>query len=220
MRSVDATLGIIWGLVVLALGVCLHAERSACVELARQNAALRRKLAPLETLSAEHQRLSRRVDQMDHSPAHARRLSEPPQLTQADAAELSRLRAEIDLLRQETNEIGTLRKDTQELHAALESNLKNQITGSKAQSEIRTTATNSHFEILNAEYWTDRARMDVTEELRDRVRGDSLKTMASNNIKGDPEFGQTKHLTIEYRVGNVIMTNEFREGDLIILPRP
>ena len=60
--------------------------------------------------------------------------------------------------------------------------------------------------------------MDVTDELQDRVRGDNLKAVASNNLKGDPEFGQTKHLTIEYNFGGVIMTNEFRENDMIVLP--
>src|ERR1035441_1766649 len=76
----------------------------------------------------------------------------------------------------------------------------------------------SQLQILKAEYWTDNARLDVTGELRDRIRGDSLKAIASNNIKGDPEFGQTKRLTVEYRFGGVTMTNEFREGDTIVIP--
>jgi hypothetical protein len=42
--------------------------------------------------------------------------------------------------------------------------------------------------------------------------------VASNNIKGDPEFGQVKHLTVVYRVGGVLRTNEFREGDVVVLP--
>jgi len=47
---------------------------------------------------------------------------------------------------------------------------------------------------------------------------DTLKAIASNNLKGDPEFGQTKHLTVVYRFGGVTMTNEFREGDVVVLP--
>ena len=60
--------------------------------------------------------------------------------------------------------------------------------------------------------------MDVTDELQDRIRGDNLKAVAGNDIKGDPEYGQTKHLTIEYRFGGITRTNEFREGDVIVLP--
>jgi hypothetical protein len=60
--------------------------------------------------------------------------------------------------------------------------------------------------------------MDVVAELQDRVRGNRLKAVASNNIKGDPEFGQVKHLTVVYRVGGVLRTNEFREGDVVVLP--
>jgi len=60
--------------------------------------------------------------------------------------------------------------------------------------------------------------MDVAAELRERIRGDELKAVASNNIKGDPEFGQVKHLTVVYRLAGVTRTNEFREGDLVILP--
>ena len=60
--------------------------------------------------------------------------------------------------------------------------------------------------------------MDVTGDLRDRIRGDSLKAIADNDIKGDPEFGQTKRLTVEYKFAGVPMTNEFREGDTMILP--
>jgi hypothetical protein len=60
--------------------------------------------------------------------------------------------------------------------------------------------------------------MDVAAELRERIRGDGLKAVASNNIKGDPEFGQVKHLTIEYSFAGVTLTNEFREGDLVVIP--
>jgi hypothetical protein len=58
----------------------------------------------------------------------------------------------------------------------------------------------------------------VTEELRGRILDERLKAIASNNIKGDPEFGQVKHLTLVYRLAGVTRTNEFREGDLVILP--
>jgi len=42
--------------------------------------------------------------------------------------------------------------------------------------------------------------------------------MAGNNLAGDPDFGTVKDLTVVYRSGGTILTNQFREGDVIILP--
>ena len=39
------------------------------------------------------------------------------------------------------------------------------------------------------------------------------------HIWADPEFGQVKPLTVVYRFGGVTMTNEFREGDFVVLPK-
>jgi len=117
-------------------------------------------------------------------------------------------------LLQQHQQAESLRDDTRQTRLALENRRKE-------DRAARRAATNPNgsqqLEILKAEYWTDHLRMDVTDELQDRIRGDSLKAVASNNLKGDPEFGQTKHLTIEYRFGGVTKTNEFREGDLIAL---
>jgi hypothetical protein len=219
MKKADLVLGILWSLAVLGLGGWLLAERSVCLQLAQENAALRQKSMAMEGLNAENQRLSNWVARAVLLPSRTNHPLEAPQLADADTDELLRLRAKLDLLRQQTNEMGTLREDTQKLRAALENKLKNQSAGTRSPPAERTTANGSQFEILKAEYWTDHERMDVTEELQDRIRADSLKAVASNNLKGDPEFGQVKHLTIEYRIGGVTMTNEFREGDVIVLPR-
>jgi hypothetical protein len=74
------------------------------------------------------------------------------------------------------------------------------------------------FEIVKAEYGTARTNLDVTDELAERIRGERLKAVASNNLKGDPDFGQVKQLTVIYRFGGVTRTNQFREGALISLP--
>lgn len=219
MKKADLVLGILWGLAVLGLGGWLLVERSVCFQLAQQNAAGRQNSMAIAALNAENQRLANLVARTEVLPSHTRRQLEASPLVDADTNELLRLRGKLDLLRQQTNEIGTLREDTQQLRAALESKLKNQSAGTRSTTPERTPANGSQFEILKAEYWTDHAKMDVTEELRDQIRGDSLKAMASNNLKGDPEFGQVKHLTVEYRFGGVMMTNEFREGDVIVLPR-
>jgi len=127
--------------------------------------------------------------------------------------ELLRLRSEIAGLLQQHQQTESLLEDTRQTRAALENRRKEDRAARRAAN-----GNVSQLEIIKAEYWTDHTRMDVTGELQDRIRGDSLKAMASNNIKGDPEFGQTKHLTIEYRFGGVTRTNEFREGDVIVLP--
>jgi hypothetical protein len=76
----------------------------------------------------------------------------------------------------------------------------------------------SRLEILNAEYWTPKARLDVTEELRKRIAGNKLEAIASNQIKGDPEKGVVKKLTIEYRFDDITVAKEFTEGERIIIP--
>jgi hypothetical protein len=61
--------------------------------------------------------------------------------------------------------------------------------------------------------------MDVVAERRERIRGDGLKAIASNNVKGDPDFGTAKHLTVVYRFGNATFTNEIRDGDFVVLAK-
>ena len=82
------------------------------------------------------------------------------------------------------------------------------------------TPNSSQFDVLSAQYWTDKTNLDVAAELRERIRGDSLKAVANNNIKGDPDFGEVKHLTVVYRYGSTLFTNEFREGEFVVLPKP
>src|SRR5204862_1013579 len=100
-----------------------------------------------------------------------------------------------------------------------ETALKTKNINQPANGHGATTANGSQFELLRANYWTDKTNLDVAAELRERIRGDSLKAIASNNLKGDPDFGQVKHLTVVYRFGGVTMTNEFREGDFVVLPK-
>jgi hypothetical protein len=88
-----------------------------------------------------------------------------------------------------------------------------------ANSQSATSANGSQLEVLRADYWTEKTNLDVAAELREKIRGDKLKAMASNNLKGDPDFGEVKHLTVVYRFGGVTMTNEFREGDFVVLPK-
>jgi hypothetical protein len=151
-------------------------------------------------------------------PDHLLLLDAEPSATDEPAAELVRLRAEVESLRQQTKEIETLRADTRDARAATEIAAKTKSASHLANSVPGSSANASQFEVLSADYWTEKTNMDVATELRDRIRGDSLKAIANNNLKGDPDFGQVKHLTVVYRSGGATFTNEFREGDFIVLP--
>lgn len=81
-----------------------------------------------------------------------------------------------------------------------------------------TGSKESQLEILKAVYWTPKARIDVTEELRKMIVGNKLEAFASNEIKGDPHAGTGKKLTIEYRFGGTTVAKEFTEGEKMVIP--
>jgi hypothetical protein len=78
----------------------------------------------------------------------------------------------------------------------------------------------SKLEIIKAEYWTEKEKFDVTEELRKMVSDDKLETVASNDIKGDPDPGTVKKLSIEYKFDDITITKDFTEGDKVLIPLP
>jgi hypothetical protein len=204
-------IGIIYGLTFAAIAVWLLLERRACAQIHEENTALLRRLNEATERLAENQRLPERT-----APATDNLSDAGAPLATSPASgdeELLRLRSEIAGLLQQHQQTESLLEDTRQTRAALENRRKEDRASRRAANGIV-----SQLEIIKAVYWTDHTRMDVTGELQDRIRGDSLKAMASNNIRGDPEFGQTKHLTIEYRFGGVTRTNEFREGEVIVLP--
>jgi hypothetical protein len=218
MKTTSATLSIICILAAAGLAIWVVVECQARCKLDHENGALRQQLSPMDELIAENQRLSNLVAQANGSESRRSEQLKATAVTDERARELLRLRGEVDALRQQGKEIETLREDTRQVRAARETGLKTQIAGQAATGNSGLTSNGAQLEILKAEYWTDRTNMDVAAELRERIRGDGLKAVASNNIKGDPEFGQVKHLTVVYRFGGVTRTNEFREGDLVILP--
>jgi hypothetical protein len=218
MKTIRTAVNIICLLAAAGLTVGLTVERQACFKLAQENNAFRQQLSQMDEVVADGQRLSNLLAQADASPS---RIGEerPRNASGADerTQELVQLRGEVETLRQQSKEVENLRADTRQVRAAQESGLKTQTIIHVAA--IYNPADGSQFEILKAEYWTGKTNMDVAPELRDRIRGGSLKAIASNNIKGDPDFGQMKRLTIVYRSGGVMMTNEFREGDYVALPQ-
>jgi hypothetical protein len=87
-----------------------------------------------------------------------------------------------------------------------------------AMADEEISSGESRLEILKAAYWTSKASIDVTEELRKRIVGNKLEALASNEIKSDPDFGTLKTLTIEYRFDGITVTKVFTEGDRIVIP--
>jgi hypothetical protein len=209
------TVPIICILAMATLAVCLAIERQASSKLELENNALRGRLGQRAELLAENQSLSNLLAEATPAPSRPSGSAVASPARSGAAQELARLRREVEALRQQSKEIETLRANTRETRAAAETAVRN----ARAANTPGTGTTNgSQLEVLRADYWTDHTSMDVAAELRERIRGDSLKAIASNNLRGDPEFGQVKHLTVVYRFGGVTMTNEFREGDFVVLP--
>ena len=197
-------------LVLAVLAVWWLLERQVSAQIHQENAALLGRLSEAIQKLAENQRLPDRNSlSMDNFSDAGAPLTE----SKANADnELLRLRSEIAGLLEQHQQTESLREDTRQTLAALEDRKKEDRAARRAANPA------SQLEIIKAQYWTDHTNMDVTDELQDRIRGDNLKAVAGNDIKGDPEYGQTKHLTIEYRFGGVTRTNEFREGDVVVLP--
>ena len=206
-------IAMIYGLTFVLIAIWLLLEHGACAQLHLENISLLQRLNEATEKLAQTQRTPDRISIDASSDADGAALGAAPS-TNVDP-ELLRLRAQVTGLLQQHQQVEALRDDTRQTRLALEER-------KKEDRAARRAATNPggspQLEIVKAEYWTDHQKMDVTDELQDRIRGDSLKAVASNNLKGDPEFGQVKHLTIEYRFGGVTRTNEFREGDLVVLP--
>jgi hypothetical protein len=205
-------------LAVAGLAVGLALERQACLKLDAENNILRSQLRKMGELTAENQRLSNLL-QTNPGPAQAIGSSNTNAAPGGDQAELARLRSEIERFSQRSNQVESLRADTLATSAALKE-------AHDAHRNSRTTSHNnaapgsSAFEVLSASYATASTNLDVAAELNDRVHNGSLKTVAGNNVAGDPDPGHVKSLTVVYRSGGTLMTNQFRENDIVILPPP
>ncbi|HLP77450.1 MAG TPA: hypothetical protein VK327_11100 [Candidatus Paceibacterota bacterium] len=215
MKPIGYIVPAICVLTAAGLAFCLALEHQSSAKLNQENNALRQQLSQMDMLLAENQRWSNLLPPTSVLPAPLNdSIAAPRARPEEPARELERLRREAEVLRQQSQQIESLRADTRQVRADQQATrtTPNQRRASPADT------TGNGLEILRADYGTDHTNMDVAAELNQRIRGDKLKAIASNNIKGDPEFGQVKHLTVVYRVGGVIRTNAFREGDIVILP--
>jgi len=189
-------------------------ERQACLNLDAQNDDLRRQLSKMAELTAENGRLSNLLAQANAPGPH------PNGATDERLEELARLRLQVEAFHQQSNDIQSLRSDTVATRAALDEAAKVRRASRLASRPNPGAANGAPFEILEASYGTDRTNMDVVAEVNDRIRGGSLKMVANNNLAGDPDFGHVKSLTVVYRFDGAVLTNQFREGDVVILPPP
>ena len=204
-------------LAAVGLAVCLVLERQACLKLDAENDVLHRQLSNMGEVTGENQRLSNLLSQ-----ANARRQT-PIGTTSTNVdmdknrEELARLRSQLYAFRQQSNDVETLRADTRAtrdtLKQAHDAHRANRMT-----SRININTSSSDFEVLQASYGTDHTNLDVSAEVNDRIRNGGLKMIANNNLGGDPDYGNVKSLTVVYSFGGNVMTNQFREGDVVILP--
>ena len=203
-------------LLAVGLGVCLMLEYQACRKLNTENDELRRGLTRMAELTVENERLSNLL---------ARANSPRSSGTQGTNAvmdgrleELAQLREQVAAFQQQSNDVASLRADTLATSAALNEAAQAQRTNRLASHHNSSDTNSTALAILEANFGTVRTNRDVTGALNDRIRSGSLKTIASSRLGGDPDFGQVKNLTVVYRFGGEVFTNQFREGDMVILP--
>jgi len=205
-------------LAAVGLAVCLVLERQACLKLDAENEVLRQQLSKMEELTTENERLSNLLSQANARRQHPNGTTSTNVVTDKNREELARLRSQFEALRHQSNELETLRADTR----ATQDTLKQAHDAHRASRLISHNnprgASDGSFQVLQANYGTDHTNLDVSAEINDRIRNGGLKMVANNNLGGDPDFGNVKSLTVVYRFGGTTLTNQFREGDVIILP--
>lgn len=205
-------------LAAAGLAVCLVLEHRACLKLDAENDLLRRQLGKMEEVTAENQRLSNLLSQANARHQRPIGTTNTNVVTDADREELARLRSQVEALRRQTNEVETVRADTRATLDTLKQAHDAHRASQMASHNNQSAANDGSLQVLQASYGTDHTNLDVSSELNDRIRNGGLKMVANNNLAGDPDFGNVKSLTVVYRFGGTTMTNQFREGDVVILP--
>jgi len=206
-------------LAAVGLAVGVTVERQARLKLDAENNVLREQLSKMRELTAENQRLSNLLLQTNSRSASGAAATNSIAASGGDRAELERLREEIEQFSQRSNQVETLRADTVATATALKEAHDAHLT-ERPIHHANASAGTSSFEVLSANYGTESTNLDVAAELNDRIINGGLKMIANNNMAGDPDYGKVKSLTVIYRSGGRLMTNQFRENDIINLPPP
>jgi hypothetical protein len=211
------TLTCTFALAGLAVGVAF--ERRARLKLDAENNALLVQLRATAEFTSENQRLSNLLFSANIAGVHAKGSTNINADSGSEAVELARLRKEIEQFSQRSNEVETLRADTLATSAALKET--HDAHRNRRITSHNVAADDSSFQIVSASYGTQNTNLDVAAELNDRIHNGSLKMVANNSSAGgDPDFGQVKSLTVVYRSGGTLLTNQFRENEIVILPPP
>lgn len=205
-------------LLAMGLGVCLSLERHACLKVEAQNDALRLQLNEMAGLTGENGRLSNLLAQANAQHPHPDGAAATNALTDDRLEEITRLRTQVAGLQHQIDDLAEVRADTRATTTALDEAHREQIANRPATHQDSGATNDASFQILQAYYGTERTNLEVSAALNDRIRGGSLKIIAGNKLGGDPDYGQVKNLTVVYRYAGVVLTNQFREGDAVILP--
>ena len=203
---------IIYIIIFVGIVIWQVVESQNCRRQGQEIIALQQQLRQItEVIREENGKMSNLVAQA--------RQSQILQTQRADQAnELVQLRGEVSVLRQQTNEIEALRGEIYQVRMAFEGSANAQNLSQTATAKKRATSASTRLQILAAYYWTPNRAIDVTGQLNDQIVGDKLEVIAGNNLRGDPEYGQTKTLTVLYNFDGVTRTNQVREGELLMLP--
>jgi hypothetical protein len=91
----------------------------------------------------------------------------------------------------------------------------------QTQLAVGSSRASTAINVMRATYGYGDKLVDVTNEVRGRVRAGQMSIRASNDLAGDPAFGNVKSLTIQYSIGGgtPLMTTA-REGESISLGQP
>ena len=83
--------------------------------------------------------------------------------------------------------------------------------------DSRITMQKAPLEIIEASYWTHRTRLDITNDWKAKVVNNKLAILVSNDIKGDPDTGVAKNLSITYKLGPLLFNKNFLKKMIIFL---
>ena len=205
-------------LAAVGLAVCLVLQRQARLKLDVENDVLRGRLSKMGDITAENRRLSNLLSQANARSQRPTETTSTNVVTDEAREELARLRSQVKALDRQSNQLEKLRGDTLATRAALEQAYSANRTNRLISHNNPPAANGASFEILEASYGTDHTNLDVSAALNDRIRNGGLKMVANNNLAGDPDYGNVKSLTVVYRFGGTVLTNQFREGDIVVLP--
>ncbi|SRR5581483_691411 len=195
----------IYAAAFVGMAIWLAVEHRTLREQGREIAALQ------QQLNQTAQLVAKKDEEMSSLAASSRRLQVQAENQNKELVQLH------DEVRRQTNELETLRGEIDQ-NRMVNGGGNRQNFNQTTPAEREAASNASRLKILEAYYWTQNRVINVTQQIRDKILGDKLEVIAGNDLRGDPEYGQTKALTVVYSYDGVTMTNEVREGELLLIP--